>query len=136
MNRQVLFAKLHFSHSEMFFQCVFLHITIQNDKKHLIINIKQTNKFAIFANTKRNPYLCSTLKSYSMEIAFAEDYLRELYYEGKAHNKKYRFQPQIIKKYVRVIDLAQQHRRLLSLQGFTLRSISWRQERQRVCKSQ
>ena len=40
-----------------------------------------------------------------MEITFEEDYLRELYYEGKAHNKKYRFQPQIIKKYVRVIDL-------------------------------
>ena len=31
-----------------------------------------------------------------MEIIFEEDYLRELYYEGKAHNKKYRFQPQII----------------------------------------
>ena len=40
-----------------------------------------------------------------MEITFEEDYFRELYYEGKAHNKKYRFQPQIIKKYVRVIDL-------------------------------
>ena len=40
-----------------------------------------------------------------MEITFEEDYLRELYYEGKAHNKKYCFQPQIIKKYVRVIDL-------------------------------
>ena len=40
-----------------------------------------------------------------MEIRFEEDYLRELYYEGKAHNKKYRFQPQIIKKYIRVIDL-------------------------------
>ena len=40
-----------------------------------------------------------------MEITFEEDYLRELYYEGKAHNKKYRFQPQIIKKYVRIIDL-------------------------------
>ena len=40
-----------------------------------------------------------------MEITIEEDYLRELYYEGKAHNKKYRFQPQIIKKYVRVIDL-------------------------------
>lgn len=40
-----------------------------------------------------------------MEITFAEDYLRELYYEGKAHNKKYRFQPQIVKKYVRVTDL-------------------------------
>ena len=40
-----------------------------------------------------------------MDITFEEDYLRELYYEGKAHNKKYRFQPQIIKKYIRVIDL-------------------------------
>lgn len=40
-----------------------------------------------------------------MEITFEEDYLRELYYEGKTHNKKYRFQPQIIKKYIRVIDL-------------------------------
>ncbi len=40
-----------------------------------------------------------------MEITFEEDYLRELYYDGKAHNKKYRFQPQIIKKYIRVIDL-------------------------------
>ncbi len=29
-----------------------------------------------------------------MEIIFEEDYLRELYDEGKAHNKKYRFQPQ------------------------------------------
>ena len=37
-----------------------------------------------------------------MEITFEEDYLRELYYEGKAHNKKYRFQSQIIKKYVKV----------------------------------
>ena len=40
-----------------------------------------------------------------MEIKFEEEYLRELYYEGKAHNKKFRFQPQIIKKYIRVIDL-------------------------------
>lgn len=39
-----------------------------------------------------------------MEIKFEEDYLRELYYDGKAHNKKYRFQPQIVKKYIRVID--------------------------------
>lgn len=40
-----------------------------------------------------------------MEIKFEEDYLSELYYEGKAHDKKHRFQPQIVKKYVRVIDL-------------------------------
>lgn len=40
-----------------------------------------------------------------MEIRFEEDYLRELYYDGKAHDKKHRFQPQIVKKYIRVIDL-------------------------------
>ena len=40
-----------------------------------------------------------------MEIIFEEDYLKELYYEGKAHNRKYRFQPQVVKKYIRVIDL-------------------------------
>lgn len=40
-----------------------------------------------------------------MEIRFEEDYLSELYYEGKTHDKKHRFQPQIVKKYVRVIDL-------------------------------
>ena len=60
-----------------------------------------------------------------MEITFEEDYLRELYYEGKAHNKKYRFQPQIIKKYVRVIDLMESLNStedFLSLQSLTLRS--------------
>lgn len=31
--------------------------------------------------------------------------MRELYYDGKAHDKKHRFQPQIVKKYIRVIDL-------------------------------
>ena len=40
-----------------------------------------------------------------MEIKFEEDYLRELYYEGRTHNKKYHFQPQITKKYIWVIDL-------------------------------
>lgn len=45
------------------------------------------------------------IKILRMEITFAEDYLRELYYDGKTHSKKYRFQPQIVKKYIRVIDL-------------------------------
>lgn len=40
-----------------------------------------------------------------MEIKFEEDYLKELYYEGKAHDRKHRFQPQVVKKYIRVIDL-------------------------------
>lgn len=44
-------------------------------------------------------------KTEQMEINFEEDYLKELYYEGKAHDKKHRFQPQIVKKYIRVIDI-------------------------------
>ena len=39
-----------------------------------------------------------------MEVAFNELYLRDLYVMGKS-DKKYRFQPQIIRKYIRIIDL-------------------------------
>jgi proteic killer suppression protein len=40
-----------------------------------------------------------------MEIKFDKKYLSELYYEGKSSDKKHRFQPQVIKNYVRCIDL-------------------------------
>jgi proteic killer suppression protein len=33
-----------------------------------------------------------------MIVTFEEDYLRELYENGQASDKKHRFQPQIIKK--------------------------------------
>lgn len=39
-----------------------------------------------------------------MEIIFTEDYLKELYEEGKAKNKKHRFQKDVIKKYKQTID--------------------------------
>lgn len=39
-----------------------------------------------------------------MEIIFKERYLQELYVTGKA-DKKHRCQPQVIRKYIRVIDL-------------------------------
>lgn len=39
-----------------------------------------------------------------MKINFNETYLRDLYREGKT-DKKHRFQPQVIRKYIRVIDL-------------------------------
>ena len=39
-----------------------------------------------------------------MEIRFNEEYLRDLYQTGKS-DKKHRFQPQIIRKYIRIIDL-------------------------------
>ena len=39
-----------------------------------------------------------------MEIKFDKEYLEDLYNDGKAKNKKYRFQPQVVKKYQRRID--------------------------------
>jgi len=39
-----------------------------------------------------------------MEINFEKDYLKELYENGKARNKKHRFQPNVIKKYIQTID--------------------------------
>ena len=40
-----------------------------------------------------------------MVVTFEEDYLRDLYERGQARDTKHRFQPQIIKKYIRVVDL-------------------------------
>ncbi len=40
-----------------------------------------------------------------MEIIFEKAYLREMYETGKTTDKKHRFQPDIISKYIRVIDL-------------------------------
>lgn len=39
-----------------------------------------------------------------MEVIFNEIYLRDLYTEAKS-DKKHRFQPQIIRKYIRIVDL-------------------------------
>ena len=40
-----------------------------------------------------------------MEITFDKEYLRELYETGKTTDKKYRFQPQIVMKYRKTIDV-------------------------------
>ena len=39
------------------------------------------------------------LKNKDMEIVFEKEYLSDLYYKGKTTDKKYRFQPEIIKRY-------------------------------------
>ena len=41
----------------------------------------------------------------SMEIRFDKEYLSELYYKGQSGSKKYRFPPQIVRRYQRCIDL-------------------------------
>jgi len=40
-----------------------------------------------------------------MEIRFDKQYLEDLYLKGKSSDKKHRFQPQIVAKYIRTIDL-------------------------------
>lgn len=40
-----------------------------------------------------------------MQIIFDKKYLEELYLEGKASDKKHRFQPQVVSKYRKTIDL-------------------------------
>jgi len=39
-----------------------------------------------------------------MEIIFEKDYLQQLYEDGKAKKKKYKFQATVIKKYIQTID--------------------------------
>ena len=40
-----------------------------------------------------------------MEIKFDKDYLRELFYNGVAKDKKHRYQPDIVRRYVRVVNI-------------------------------
>ena len=52
-----------------------------------------------------------------MEIIFNEEYLRELYRTGKT-DKKHRFQPPIVRKYIRVIDLMRETPNVLGLMRY------------------
>lgn len=58
-----------------------------------------------------------------MLIEFEKDYLRELYEVGKTKNKKYRFQKEIVKKYVLTIDKLKAAKRIEDL--FLLRSLNY-----------
>ena len=60
--------------------------------------------FAKFANLNKILYLCIGIHS-KMDIVFEKEYLSELYYQGKCTDKKHRFQPDIVKRYVRTIDI-------------------------------
>ena len=40
-----------------------------------------------------------------MEISFEKDYLRKLFYDGKAKDKRHRYQPHIVRKYINVVNI-------------------------------
>ena len=50
-----------------------------------------------------------------MRILFDKEYLGNLYEEGDSGDKKHRFQPQVVKKYRKVVDLMMESSNVLSL---------------------
>lgn len=58
-----------------------------------------------------------------MKIIFEEEYLEELYSEGKAKNKKYRFQNSVIKKYKETIDKLRNAKKIEDL--FPMKSLNY-----------
>jgi len=58
-----------------------------------------------------------------MEIKFDKEYLRELYEVGKTTNKKYRFQPDIVKRYQARIAILEDVENIEKL--FTINSLRY-----------
>ncbi len=57
-----------------------------------------------------------------MKIEFEKDYLKQLYEDGRAKGKKYRFQPSVIKQYKNAIDKLRVATRIEEL--FLLKSLN------------
>ncbi len=53
-----------------------------------------------------------------MIVTFVQAYLKELYVDGKASDKKHRYQPQIVSKYVKVINLMKQQENVMGLMKY------------------
>ena len=53
-----------------------------------------------------------------MKVTFNEGYLEELYTKGKSGNKKYRFQPQIVRGYQKAVKFLIQAQRIEDLFPF------------------
>lgn len=50
-------------------------------------------------------YTFALLLLLMMEITFEKEYLRELFYDGKASDKQHRYQPEIVRRYIRVVNI-------------------------------
>ena len=58
-----------------------------------------------------------------MRIIFEKEYLEELYTTGKSKSKKYRFQPEVVKKYIETVDKLRAAARVEDL--FVIRSLHY-----------
>lgn len=54
----------------------------------------------------------------SMDIVFQKDYLSDLYYTGKTSDKQHRYQPEVVRKYVRVVGILEAVSRMEDLFRF------------------
>jgi proteic killer suppression protein len=53
-----------------------------------------------------------------MIVTFDQTYLQELYTDGQTSDKHHRFQPQIVSKYMKVVNLMKQQENVLGLTRF------------------
>ena len=60
-------------------------------------------------------------KDSAMHIEFEQPYLKELYETGKCKNKKHRFQPEIVKRYISCVQRLHVVARVEDLFAFTYR---------------
>lgn len=58
-----------------------------------------------------------------MKIIFEKEYLEELYTTGKAKSKKYRHQPEVLRKYIETVDKLRAANRVEDL--FVVRSLHY-----------
>ena len=58
-----------------------------------------------------------------MKVEFEKEYLRELYETGKATNKKYRFQPQVVNGYLKCVRILRNAIRMEDL--FLIKSLNY-----------
>ena len=54
--------------------------------------------------SKKSSNFAAEIKN-SMDVVFQKDYLSELYYTGKTRDKQHRYQPEVIRKYARVVGI-------------------------------
>lgn len=53
-----------------------------------------------------------------MTVKFEKEYLKELYETGKARNKKYRFQPDVVMRYIKVVNMMRNLNNVLEMSRY------------------
>lgn len=71
--------------------------------------------FTFFVKNLDYTYLCLCEKDTPMEIIFAKEYLITMYSTGQCADKKHRYQPGVVRKYIDIINLMKRTRDVMGL---------------------